>query len=712
MWWIQLALANDSIVTGDVTIERATVSSLGVRWPFSGDDDGDTEVDLRYRESGGVWKNALRLHRVRPENAVGMYLEPEFAGSVFGLRPDTDYDLELTANDPDGAFSRSVVSGRTRPVPADPSNPNGFRVSTTFGLIVALAQAGPGDVITVDDGRYDGPFWIGASGTEARPIVIRGQSRDGAILDGNGCPDDNPFCDVLVVGGSWVHVEGLTIQNGLRGIGFEGAGAIGNVARNLRIRDVGLGIGAADRQLDFYLCDNEVLGPLVWPHVEGDDGGDDSSLDGIVVDGEGHVVCHNHLVGFADAVRVSGNNARSVDIVGNDIEDTYDDAIELDGGIGNLRVLNNRITNTYSAISFQPIYGGPAYAIRNFVVNVASEQLKFDSIDPLYGPRQEPSGLYVAQNTFLSPGSSLHLEDDSTTHQFEIRGNLFVGGKNTVRTLDWTPNIDDGTFEGNGWWPDGVFRWTSVGEWANFAAVSASGVFESTGVLLDDSPLASGTVAPDDFTEHVSPTSASLVPSSNAIDAGGILPNVTDGFVGAGPDLGAQELGCPEYPYGPRPDGIDEEDPLPPCDPGTSPGGVDSDGDGLSDVEEGILGTDPTNPDSDADGIVDGDEGGIDSDGDGLVDALDPDDDGDGLPTAVEGIADPDGDGTPNYLDLDSDGDGALDAAEGPEKAYDPGGTGLRAAAEPRFGCGCADASAPSIGWLGLSLLGIRRRRR
>jgi hypothetical protein len=50
--------------------------------------------------------------------------------------------------------------------------------------------------------------------------------------------------------------------------------------------------------------------------------------------------------------------------------------------------------------------------------------------------------------------------------------------------------------------------------------------------------------------------------------------------------------------------------------------GKDSDGDGLSDAEEAVLGTDPNNPDSDGDGIPDGDEVDIGSD------PLDPNDQG------------------------------------------------------------------------------------
>ena len=44
-----------------------------------------------------------------------------------------------------------------------------------------------------------------------------------------------------------------------------------------------------------------------------------------------------------------------------------------------------------------------------------------------------------------------------------------------------------------------------------------------------------------------------LKPGSAAIDHGVILPNVTDGFTGKAPDLGALEAGQPPPHYGPRP---------------------------------------------------------------------------------------------------------------------------------------------------------------
>ena len=44
-----------------------------------------------------------------------------------------------------------------------------------------------------------------------------------------------------------------------------------------------------------------------------------------------------------------------------------------------------------------------------------------------------------------------------------------------------------------------------------------------------------------------------LKPGSAAIDRGVTLPNITDGFTGQAPDLGALELGQTPPHYGPRP---------------------------------------------------------------------------------------------------------------------------------------------------------------
>ena len=86
----------------------------------------------------------------------------------------------------------------------------------------------------------------------------------------------------------------------------------------------------------------------------------------------------------------------------------------------------------------------------------------------------------------------------------------------------------------------------------------------------------------------------------------------------------------------------------------------DSDNDGVSDGDELRLGTDPLNPDSDGDGLSDGDEVTAGTD------PLDADSDDDGVRDGDEPRwdEDSDGDGLINALDPDSDNDGLLDGTE------------------------------------------------
>jgi hypothetical protein len=216
------------------------VRSLGVRLGISGDDDHDAQVTVRYRPVGApTWRAGMPLFRVHPEDVVGRTVSEEFAGSVFELAPATSYEIELHATDADGPVDQTVVvMATTRGVPGDPAAPQAKSVSDTTGLAAALAAAQPGDVITLAEGIYQGPFEITASGTAANPIVIRGASEGGVVLDGRGCGS----CNLLEVSGSFVHVERLTLQAAARGLRLKTAGTQGNVVRRVRIRDVTVGI--------------------------------------------------------------------------------------------------------------------------------------------------------------------------------------------------------------------------------------------------------------------------------------------------------------------------------------------------------------------------------------------------------------------------------------------------------------------------------------
>jgi len=260
------AWADDVLHPGAVNVDRPTLLTLGVQLLVSDDDNHNAQVGVRYRPLGAPgWKTAMNLFRVHPESVVGRTVPEQFAGSIFDLQPATTYEIELHATDADGPVDQTLTTeATTRGLPADPVSPSPESVSDAAGLQAALDAARPGDVITLADGIYRGSFDLTASGTADNPIVIRGASEDGAVLDGHGCD-----CNLLEIDGSFVHVERLTLQNARTGLRLKTAGTEGNVARRVHIRDVNVRVDGDPDQRDFYVCDNVVEGRLSAPLLHG-----------------------------------------------------------------------------------------------------------------------------------------------------------------------------------------------------------------------------------------------------------------------------------------------------------------------------------------------------------------------------------------------------------------------------------------------------------
>ena len=190
-------IAADSIQVDDVIADSPTICCLGFSVPVSGDDDYDAVATLEYRESGsGNWSQGLPLLRVRPEltsgeTPPGAYGLPvpaaQFAGSVFGLAPATNYEVRISVTDPDGGNRTQTVVVTTSPLPlANPANPRIVPVTTASELSNALSTAQAGDVIELAAGTYSGAITISADGTEANPIIVRGASADTVTINATG----------------------------------------------------------------------------------------------------------------------------------------------------------------------------------------------------------------------------------------------------------------------------------------------------------------------------------------------------------------------------------------------------------------------------------------------------------------------------------------------------------------------------------------------
>lgn len=618
--------ADDAVTAGAFVVEPATLHCLGFEWRIEGDDNRNASVAVSYRKKADSdWRDALPLLRIGDEKVwrsrefLEHWTPRMFAGSILHLEADTEYECRLVMSDPDGVRGEGeqAVSVRTRGVPKAweggrvlhvyPPDHRGPRKEPSFtglkeayygpGLgdwsVVRERKVRPGDIIEVHAGLYKadylnyvdplqtpfhGTYVLTIDGTAERPIVIRAAGDGEVIFDGNGA---YRLFDVMAA--DYNYFEGLTIRNtdvafytGLKDV----LGSSGLVVRTCRMENVGIGIMneyAGSR--DFYIADNVLVGRddqwrlIGWsnPGIYGPS--PLKSYYGIKVYGQGHVICHNYLAYFHDGICVcthgspeeeQSKKSVAIDIYNNDIFLMVDDFVEADGGTHNIRVLRNRGFNAaHHGLSAQPVFGGPAYFIRNIVYNV-----------PLGGAMKyggaNPAGVLVYHNTFIAENHSA--VGASNVH---YRNNLFLGtdhpGKSIVRSLTYTSYS---TLDYNGYRPNRNgrpgFQWAAPGSGTLRSYELTAGDLRDYGTLADfrggagqemhgievDYDVFRSVAPPDPSQPHAvyraEGVDFRLKAGSSAVDAGVRLPGINDDFTGDAPDLGALEVDRPLPVYGPR----------------------------------------------------------------------------------------------------------------------------------------------------------------
>ena len=287
--------------------------------------------------------------------------------------------------------------------------------------------------------------------------------------------------------------------------------------------------------------------------------------------GQGHVVARNSVAYFHDGIGISTygtpdpqQKVVAIDIYNNDYHMMGDDFIETDGGVHNIRVMNNRGVNAaHGGLSSQPVFGGPVYFIRNVLYHVASGvAFKFSA---------KPAGLFVYHNTVIS--EHVIRDPHANTH---FRNNLFLGSDAPGRGILTLANATSySSYDYDGYRPNrkggDQFNWLSpraAGErlyepqpsdWKAFpslAGLRAATGQESHGLEVDYDVFES-LQGPDGAKRHAvyhaMDLNFRLKPASKVVDAAVRLPTVNDDFTGRAPDLGALEVGKPEPVYGPRP---------------------------------------------------------------------------------------------------------------------------------------------------------------
>lgn len=619
------SFSQNAVTSGKFVVEPPTLINLGFEWHITGDSNRNAMVEVSYRVAGtNKWKKALPLLRMGDERVIRKtefldYTVPHlFAGSILDLQQGTEYECRFTLSDPDGVAGDSVqqIKVKTRKEPQAAANGRVLHVypveykgemqqpafrglkAAYYGSglgdwsVVSERKVQPGDIILVHAGMYkadrlnyvepnglsfDGTYVLTAKGSLEQPIVIKGAGDGEAIFDGAGA---HHLFDVTA---SKHHIfEGLTFRNA--DVAFiagqkEVAGATDLTIRNCRFEEIGIGVTTEFAgSKNFYIADNVFIGrddryrlrgwanPGVYPPNQL------YSYMAVRVYGSGHVICHNDIAFFHDGIDVSTYGtpeaeqelkAVAIDIYNNDIHLVVDDFIESDGGVHNIRVMRNRGVNAgQCGLSAQPVFGGPAYFIRNVLYNIPNGcALKFMS---------KPAGLYVFHNTIIAENGVR--ETYSNVH---FRNNLFLGADASKRPVAVFPMATSySTYDYNGYRSNKngspQFIWISPEGRLRDYEITAAHDAKSYHTLKQFSE-ASGLerhgreVDYDIFIKMIPPDTSSshslyhasdldfrLKPKSNAIDKGVILPGVNDDFTGKAPDLGAIEYGTDAPVYGRR----------------------------------------------------------------------------------------------------------------------------------------------------------------
>jgi hypothetical protein len=532
-----------------------------------------------------------KTYHVYPPNFKGQKIEPSFEGLMCA------YNLTCAGTD-------WATAGRPRVKPGD-------TILVHAGLYKYDRLEYTNNPAVNRTVPLDGTYYLTADGTAERPIAIKGAGDGEAIFDGAG-----NFALFDVRAADYTYFEGLTFRGSdyaiLAGTQFI-AGSKGLTVKRCRFDDVGAGVFTNySGSSNYYIADsyfngrddpNHVIGwsGAFWEPFNGVEGQKFppvmASYLAVKLYGPGHVIAYNYVSNFHDGVDIEtyGNPDGSaaeggpayppkdyfdrrpvaIDFYNNVMTNFHDNPFETDGGMHNVRVMRNVMINSAShAFCNQPAIGGPVYWIRNIAYHLpgGSSRLTGGS-----------AGVLFYNNTILSETAA---QGTSNVHW---RNNLFLGENSAPAIFNINTFTNYTSSDYNGFRPnEGApfsFAWNSpatgvAADFSGFESTVQGGAIaklqtrqfqtlaaysQATGqdthsVLVDydvfvkvpkldaqDRTTVQKVYKPEEF-------DFGLKAGSAAVDRGIAMPNVTEGFTGRAPDLGALERDRPVPQAGPRPE--------------------------------------------------------------------------------------------------------------------------------------------------------------
>ncbi|MEX0777658.1 MAG: right-handed parallel beta-helix repeat-containing protein [Phycisphaeraceae bacterium] len=506
----------------------STFHCLSLYWsPENG--DAATKVLVKYRAAGQkAWRQGLpmRHNPVQTPECKGNY-----RGSIVNLQPGTAYEIALTLEGTDIHTTLNASTWREE-----------FPIASTV-----KAQSGGRTLV------------VSKSGTPSGYVLYDGI---GVVIDGQNQVDLG-----ISVDASYVILRGFTIRN------VKQHGIRIMKGHHIVIEDCGISQWGSEEEngfgFDYQACvfsNHKDLQSVViqrnkfhhpswdtnsWAEQHGK-GRHPAGPQTIVFweSAGNHVIRYNEcwsdedhyyndIIGAGKNGSFRGFPGADSDIYGNYLAHSWDEGIESEGGNQNVRIWNNYIDNTLMAIGNAATSIGPLYVWRNVAGRSHSPPgsswnlthgnfMKMGFAD---GEHWMTGHMYVFHNTLLQPKgegyNGLGGESRILKHCVS-RNNILHVRPGDTHAISTDKRSDDNDFD-----------------YDLLSAARYPDSHEKNGIKGTPKYMPSA-----GFSFETRTGSFQLAPGSPGLDTGQVIPNFSDVFTGAAPDLGAHEAGTPPMVFG------------------------------------------------------------------------------------------------------------------------------------------------------------------
>lgn len=566
-----------------------TTEHIGIVSRFSGDTQASNSAAFQYRRTGtSTWRTGVVMEVDRRSTVVendGPSSSNPFVNTwkavIFGLTPNTQYDVRVTYTDPNGLTGTNPQTGSVWTRDDNPpstgrqiycqrnANPGGSgSQSSPYQSLQDAINAGlqPGDTVILMPGTWTAAYEINASGQPNNYITIKSYDpANPAEITYQGLSDADT---ILRVNGDYVRISNLVLSHGRRGlINFQNSkygivedclleepggsywfGAIGGIdakgilaQRNRIVKNTVIAESGGDEfAFNYIQTQNLALTEFGEHEIK------DNVLEAVPYSFRDCVGGGSDLPSGTGNAFFRSGLCNDSHIYRNHFEGWYDDCIEVEGGSVNCSIWGNECkgsgtTNRGSLIglAWAPCLLGPLYVIRNIVAGYYGISIKMGETS--YGR------VLIYHNNFWTgvgqnsegPGGP---DDWGSTHG---SGNLVM--RNNIVAFGTYGKYVMGAY-GSGWnldydclyTPSQWYAWYGGNQYNSLSAFRSASGQEQHGMASN--PLFSN---PSGFDFR-------LAAGSPARDAGVVIQGINDSNApsewrasGAAPDLGAIEADAP-----------------------------------------------------------------------------------------------------------------------------------------------------------------------